>query len=92
MNTEEKRSLWFKESCSKCGLIGYTSRSEQGTLSKKYLCNECTLLNKITCDLEEAYNRGFVDGVTKYAWWRDGTQYVGTCGITLKDAVKDYVK
>lgn len=30
-----------------------------------------------------------VDGLTRYAWWKDGEQYVGTCGTKLKDAVTD---
>lgn len=29
---------------------------------------------------------GVLDGLSMYAWWRDGTQYVGTTGTTLRDA------
>lgn len=36
----------------------------------------------------ETYLRGFVDGLKAFAWWRDGTEYVGeTWGITLAKAV-----
>ena len=35
------------------------------------------------------YYEGVVDGLTKYAWWKDGIQYVGTCGKTLKSAIED---
>lgn len=28
------------------------------------------------------------DGITLFAWWKDGTQYVGTCGTTLKEALE----
>lgn len=28
-------------------------------------------------------------GVTMYAHWKDGVQYVGTTGKTLKDAIKE---
>lgn len=39
--------------------------------------------------LNEAYYNGIRDGIKQYAWWRDGVQYVGTTGTTLKDALKD---
>ena len=39
--------------------------------------------------LNEAYYDGIRDGIKQYAWWRDGVQYVGTTGTTLKDALKD---
>lgn len=34
----------------------------------------------------EAYLQGCLDGLTAFAWWQDGTQYVGSCGTTLADA------
>jgi hypothetical protein len=40
---------------------------------------------------EEAYRAGMREGLTQYAWWKDGKQYVGTCGQTLETALK-YVK
>lgn len=36
-----------------------------------------------------AYYQGIRDGVTDYAYWRDGVQYVGTSGRTLKEALAD---
>lgn len=36
-----------------------------------------------------AYRAGFEDGIKAYAWYKDGTQYVGTCGTTLKRAVRE---
>lgn len=36
-----------------------------------------------------AYYQGMRDGVTDYAYWRDGVQYVGTSGRTLKEALAD---
>lgn len=39
----------------------------------------------------EAWFKGFVSGMTEYAWWKDGEQYVGTCGTTLKKAI-EYAK
>lgn len=37
--------------------------------------------------IDAAYDSGFIDGVTTYAWWQDGTQMVGTTGNTLKNAL-----
>ena len=34
-----------------------------------------------------AYHEGLRDGVHMYAYWRDGVQYVGTTGRTLKDSL-----
>ena len=34
------------------------------------------------------YRRGFLDGLAAYAWWKDGVQYVGTCGTTLEKAIQ----
>ena len=36
-----------------------------------------------------AYFRGIREGLQRYAWWKDGVQYVGSCGRTLQDAYKD---
>lgn len=33
-----------------------------------------------------AYYDGVKYGIYKYAWWKDGIQYVGTTGKTLKEA------
>ena len=30
---------------------------------------------------------GYIAGLTAYAWWKDGTQYVGSCGTTLESAI-----
>ena len=35
------------------------------------------------------YKKGFIDGLTAFAHWKDGTQYVGTSGTTLKQAIKE---
>lgn len=34
-----------------------------------------------------AYYQGQRDGISLYAHWRDGVQYVGTTGCTLKEAL-----
>ena len=38
--------------------------------------------------LTKAYYNGIREGIEQYAHWKDGVQYVGTCGTTLKDALK----
>ena len=55
------------------------------------LKKEITRLNKLlnACvtsetQLTEAYN----DGLSVFACWKDGVQYVDTCGTLLKDALK----
>jgi len=39
-----------------------------------------------------AYFEGVKHGIWCYAWWKDGTQYVGTCGRTLAAAEADMEK
>ena len=34
-----------------------------------------------------AFQEGYKAGLTAYAWWKDGVQYVGTSGTTLKEAL-----
>jgi len=37
--------------------------------------------------LQTAWLRGYIEGLKAYAWWKDGVQYVGSCGTTLSEAV-----
>lgn len=37
------------------------------------------------------YDRGYCDGLSAFAHWKDGVQYVGTCGTTLHDALLGFV-
>lgn len=39
--------------------------------------------------MDKEYKKGLIDGVTRYAWWKDGVQYVGTFGKTLKQAIEE---
>lgn len=44
----------------------------------------------------QAYHNGFISGakygISLYAWWKDGVEYVG-CGIlTLKDALDKFMR
>jgi hypothetical protein len=42
--------------------------------------------------LARAYHEGLREGLEMYAHWRDGVQYVGTCGKTLKQALEEINK
>ena len=35
---------------------------------------------------------GLMEGVRRFAWWKDGVQYVGTIGKTLKQALEEIEK
>jgi len=35
------------------------------------------------------YFDGLRAGVRRFAWWKDGLQYVGTTGTTLSKAIED---
>jgi len=35
----------------------------------------------------DPYKQGYIDGMTAFAWWKDGVQEVGTTGTLLKDAI-----
>lgn len=39
--------------------------------------------------LKKIYRLGFADGLKAYAINKNGEQYVGSCGITLKRALKE---
>lgn len=38
------------------------------------------------------YQMGYLDGLRAYAWFKDGTQYVGTTGKTLAEATDEFLK
>lgn len=39
---------------------------------------------------EISFKAGIGYGIWLFAWWKDGVQYVGTCGTTLEKALKEY--
>ena len=41
-------------------------------------------------DLTE-YQRGYLDGMWAYAWWKDGQAFVGTTGTTYRRAVEKFL-
>ena len=50
-------------------------------------------LNQARDDTESrAYGQGLITGIRRFAWWKDGVQYVGSCGKTLKEALAEAAK
>ena len=45
-------------------------------------------INHRTPEEKIAYFQGVKAGIRLYAWWKDGSQFVGTCGTTLKVALE----
>ncbi len=37
------------------------------------------------------YERGYIDGLWAYAWWKNGDVFVGTTGTTYKRAVEKFL-
>jgi len=40
----------------------------------------------------EDFIKAFIGGVELFAWWKDGEQYVGTTGTTLKQAKLEIIR
>jgi hypothetical protein len=38
------------------------------------------------------YQQGYIAGLSAFAWWKDGVQYVGTTGVTLAQAVENRLR
>ena len=38
-------------------------------------------------DKSPDYIEGFLNGVKLFAWWKDGVEYVGTCGKTYLEVL-----
>ncbi len=34
------------------------------------------------------YEKGFIDALREFAYWKDGQQFVGTNDVTLKEAIE----
>lgn len=57
---------------------------------KNGLCFECTAKRNGGLTHDRTYEQGVIDGMTRYAWWKDGVQYVGTAGMTLAEAIEQF--
>ncbi len=43
----------------------------------------------IVDELNNQRRKGVIEGMTRFAWWKDGVEMVGTCGTTLKKAIEE---
>lgn len=51
-------------------------------------CGQCGEMESAESIVEKQLVDAKIEGVRLYAWWKDGVQYVGSCGNTLEDAIK----
>ena len=49
-------------------------------------------LKKMYSQNSEDFIKAFIGGVELFAWWKDGEQYVGTTGTTLKQAKLEIIR
>lgn len=65
---------------------------EDGAVRQASLCDLVMIARDLRKNLlaqnDSAYRKGFEDGLFCFAWWKDGVQYVGSCGFTLKEAME----
>ena len=50
-------------------------------------CQEARLL--LADEIKALLDQRYEDGLRAFAWWKDGVQYVGSCGTTLEKALED---
>ena len=46
----------------------------------------------LTDEASIGFKQGYKAGLTAFAWWKDGSLHVGTCGTTLKHALEEVEK
>ena len=63
--------------------------SERADSNGRYASNMEVELMKAKAEIKLSYQKGLEEGLRMFAWWKDGVQYVGTCGTTLAEALKE---
>ena len=60
----------------------------------KQMFSDCPKMNIVAVRdlISSAYREGFRQSLLDYAWWKDGTQFVGSGVKTLKQADEDFEK
>lgn len=46
------------------------------------------ILIELDAVIKAARLLGYLDGLKAFAWWKDGVEMVGTCGMTLHEAIE----
>ena len=75
----------IKATCPKCN--HYIKFVKYSDLDTNDLANLRKWQEEQTGTVDE-YKKGFIAGIKCFAWWKDGIQYVGTTGMTLKQALE----
>ena len=70
--------------CELCGLDHRVVAPDRNCLQKQ--------IEQLQKSIPVKYKEGFINGLKEYAWWKDGVQYVGSCGTTLKKAIEEVLK
>lgn len=59
-------------------------------------CKTLAIIEQLQAELAKAkeeneriFRKGYEAGLREFAWWKDGVQYVGTCGTMLKQAIEE---
>lgn len=81
------------------GQLAFGLSNEHDSINKEFIELSCPEIDKLQVELDKLkkclpikYQEGYIAGLRAYAWWKDGLQYVGSCGTTLKEAIAEALK
>ena len=78
-------------STEKCPYCGSTQKLNDLEESKDH--HHCGVCGRIwargVTQASVYWKKGIIEGINRYAWWKDGIQYVGNPGKTLKEAIEE---
>lgn len=83
----ESADYWYE-------IIERVKQHPLGIESERHVALVCSEVSGgiLVAELNRQRREGIIEGMARFAWWKDGTEYVGTCGRTLKDAIADLEK
>jgi hypothetical protein len=63
-------------------------------LGQMYATDPATVFDSTRCiEAVSVFEKAVrAEALAEYAWWKDGVQYVGACGTTLKQALQQEVR
>lgn len=61
--------------------------AEERAIMERQIREAIGYIRSLEEDRKDMFMQGFIQGIREYAWRKDGTQYVGTCGTTLTQAI-----
>jgi hypothetical protein len=79
--------------CAKCGGV---MTPQNARVHPEYFLHDACLPEELrpaapALAPQTEYQRGFIAALRTYARWRDGVQYVGSCGMTLEQAIDRFL-